>query len=234
MATSIAASSLFGIAREPPRLLFMAAILFGHGLIVYLLLDRTGMLRVAVASDELWSRVYIAPIPDRRPPSPLSSALDNPAGADTRQPTIKAPVFVPSPLVEKVPPTTSSDPVASDTAPPIDWAREAEDGARRSVQLGASGRLFSDSTRDETRTRREPEEVPKADPGRRAGVIEMVGPGIERRWISQKCYWEFGQPPPLFAGPGPKTNQVHCMVGSAEPNSHLFDEIRPRYLRKKD
>jgi hypothetical protein len=62
----------------------------------------------------------------------------------------------------------------------------------------------------------------------------MVGPGIERRWVSENCFWEFGRPPPLFTGPLPRINQVQCKLGPAEPNSHLFDEIKPGYLKKRD
>jgi hypothetical protein len=234
MATITATGSLRGMTREPPRLLFMVAILLGHGLIVYLLLDRTGMLRAAATGEELWSRVYISPLSDRRAPSPPSTVPDNPAKADTRRSSREVKAFVPGPIVEQVPLITPKEPAPSDTSPSIDWSREAEDAARRAVLLGANDRDFSDSTKDETRPRRKIEEAPKTERGHRAGDIEMVGPGIERRWVSENCFWEFGRPPPLFAGPLPRIHQVQCKLGPADPNSHLFDEIKPRYLKKQD
>ena len=51
-----------GLTRAQSRVAFILAILVGHGLMIYLLLDRSGILRRESPNAELWSRVYISAI----------------------------------------------------------------------------------------------------------------------------------------------------------------------------
>lgn len=227
-----ATTSIFPrVSREPPRFAFVAAILVGHGLLIYLLLDRSGIFRRETQDAELWNRVYIASIPSLTERA-KSQEMATAASATRRPERDTAPIDLEPLAREEVSPVPDGLP-PSDSAPSIDWKQEATGAARRSVELGTKAREFSDLTRDDSVLRKKIEEAPKVSRGHRAGDIEMVGPGIERRWVSEKCYWEFGTPPPLFAGQGPMTNPLHCMIGSVEPNSHLFDEIKPKYLREK-
>jgi len=59
----------------------------------------------------------------------------------------------------------------------------------------------------------------------------MIGPGIERRWVSGRCYWEFGRPPDLLWSPGPRINPLRCMAGSGSADGDLFEHLKPKYLQ---
>jgi hypothetical protein len=73
-----------------------------------------------------------------------------------------------------------------------------------------------------------------AKPAHRAGEIQVLVPGIERRWLSERCYMEFGHPPELFAGRGPRVNPVRCNVGPDEVRGDLFDHLKPDYLKQRE
>jgi hypothetical protein len=226
-------TSIFqGVTPAQPRVAFVVAILVGHGLMIYLLLDRSGILRRETPDAELWSRVFISSIPTRAAQAD-SHKLTSATSAKQKPEIDNVPVDT-APLAQEVATPAQIELPSSSSAPSIDWTHEATVAARRSVEQGSKGRDFGDSTRDDSVLRKKIQEAPHVNHGRRAGVIEMVGPGVERRWVSERCYWEFGSPPPLFSGPGPTLNPLHCMIGPSDPNSHLFDEIKPRYLQDKD
>lgn len=180
---------------------FIAAILAGHGILLFLLLEHSGAARRQAPAAESGKPIYMVPI---------SVPVDRAASA-LRKPVTDTPTAGPtSPIPESVLPGPDELHVRGGDRS-IDWNRETVSAAQEAVE-------------PRTQTSR----------GHRAGDIETLGPGRERRWVSEKCFWEFGNPPPLFAEPGPRIQAIHCVSGSTEPNGHLLDEIKPRYLQKTD
>lgn len=208
-------------AHKPPRTIFVAAILFGHGLIVLLLLGRAQERRVIPESDIGTLPIYITPM------TPRTTRNQTHKVATTRSAPRDAETSINPPIT----PTPPAPGVPTPPNPPIDWASEAQQAARRAAQPDERAQFIR---RDESILRPGPAQPARGDRPHRAGDIEMVGPGIERRWISENCYWEFGRPPPLFTGPLPRLHQVHCKPGALEPAGDLFDEIKPGYLKEKD
>lgn len=150
----------------------------------------------------------------------------------------------PAPTIKAQPSSTESTAIAiaepqqvpdtEDTpAPQVDWAKEAATAIQKMSQSKPEPGKFGDPPQEESSSESEPLGVfaKQRQPRRRAGLIEEPGPGIERRWISEKCYREFGQPPELFAAQGPRVNPVHCMLGPSSVDGDLFDHLKPKYLK---
>jgi hypothetical protein len=72
-------------------------------------------------------------------------------------------------------------------------------------------------------------------PERHAGTVEYFDGGIERHWVSSKCYLEYTReapPPPSLKIQRPDI--IRCTGSGSSTNGHLFDEMKPDYLRERD
>jgi hypothetical protein len=113
--------------------------------------------------------------------------------------------------------------------PPVDWAIAGAIAARNAGERPAT---VTFGKQPEEEQRKEPRGIFEKKSPREAGYIEEIAPGVTRKWMSDKCYMEFGHPPPLFAGQGPAVNPVQCVM-EGEPDGVLFDHLKPKYLKKK-
>lgn len=114
-----------------------------------------------------------------------------------------------------------------------DWDVEAEKNKQHSGRSTSGQRTFGKAEHDG-----DPDGPPNASlettSPRRAGYIEVLGPGFERHWLSSRCYREFGGPPSLLAASGFKAHPITCLTGSGSVDGALFDHLKPEYLRQKD
>lgn len=126
-------------------------------------------------------------------------------------------------------------PAAEGTQPSkIDWAKEAETAIQELSQSKPGSPTFGARPKEEPTSDKKPLGVFERKPAHRAaGIIEELGPGLERRWLSEKCYIEFGHLPELIPGSGPRVNPVRCMMGSSSVDGDLFDHLKPGYLKRK-
>jgi hypothetical protein len=115
-----------------------------------------------------------------------------------------------------------------------DWATRAGNIARQLAEQDSGARAFGQGAgKDGLREPAAPNFF-ELDSPRKAGYIEMLGPGVERRWINSRCYRDFGRPPDRIAGTRPDLNPTNCLVGPGAVRDDLFDHIKPGYLEDKD
>ena len=108
--------------------------------------------------------------------------------------------------------------------------REGSEVVRDRAQSGARFRQFGKAPADAAPEDKAPEGVFDRGPPHRAGDIEQVAPGIERRWLNPYCYREFGRRPELFTASPFRGNPVRCNL-PAEGDTDLFDHLKPKYLQ---
>lgn len=220
--------------REPPRLLFITIILLGHAAAIQFLSVRIEVLRSEDTSGQLALpiRILLAPPPEANRPSaeqvnriaPANAARRNVERAqvelEERQPSTA--ITLPAPMLEP----------ESQVRP--DWAAQAGQIARQLAGQGFGPHSFGQGgEEDELREPAAPNFF-ELDSPRKAGYIEMLGPGIERRWISSRCYRDFGRPPDRIAGTRPDLNPINCMVGPGAVRDDLFDHLKPDYLEEEN
>ncbi|MEO8316668.1 MAG: hypothetical protein ABI645_17955 [Pseudomonadota bacterium] len=117
--------------------------------------------------------------------------------------------------------------------PRVDWAQEVVTTVEAVTRSKREPRKFGALQKKESLPDEESARPLIQPPAHRAGEIEVLGPGIERRWLSENCFMEFGHPLlELFPAPGPKVNPVRCRMGSAV-DGHIFDHLKPEYLKQK-
>jgi hypothetical protein len=175
--------------------------------------------------DEFRSQpIYLMPLIEEPPP--------------VRRAEVPAPTIRPQPVLPESTAITLTEPqqvpaVENTPAPRVDWAKEATTAIRNMAQSGSGPVAFGERPKDEAPAAKGPRGLFEKQSPREAGYTEELGPGITRRWLSEKCYMEFGHPPELFPGPGPKFIPVRCIVGSSEADGDLFDHLKPEYLKRK-
>ena len=208
--------------RGQSRGVVVVAIFIGHAVLIYVL-TRTPSLERETA-DQFSSRpIYLTPF------------IVEPVAA--RRSRVLTPRREVRPTATESTALTIAEPVpSSETAdtpsPQVDWAQEATAAAREVTRPKSGPRQFGDRPEEEPPPQGKYDRPLLKPPAHRAGDIEMLGPGIERRWVSENCYMEFGHPlPELFPAPGPKVNPVRCRLGSVD--GHIFDHLKPEYLKQK-
>jgi hypothetical protein len=112
----------------------------------------------------------------------------------------------------------------------VDWIGLAEESVPQWDLSTPEHREFGAIPKEETSSQEKPVEFFRKS---RKGEIQMIGPGIERRWTSDRCYIEFGHPPDLFFSLAPKVNMTICLAPRL-PRDDLFDHLKPEYLKPKE
>jgi hypothetical protein len=142
-----------------------------------------------------------------------------------------ATIAIPPPALESTPIATLAPGATQDVeGARVDWNGLADESVPQ-WDLSTSGhREFGAMPKEEASSQEAPVEFFRKS---RAGEIEMIGPGLERRWISDRCYMEFGHPPDLFFSLAPKANMAYCLAPRL-PRDDLFDHLKPEYLKPKE
>ena len=219
--------------RKQPRVLIASLVLLGHVLAMYLL--------IAGVSARLDHRVpEFATIAIRLMPIP---AQERSARTEVLEPESSVPApTVPAELPEIVlvnddlsgaaitVPTPQTEPAPRQR---IDWALQAAQAARRWAEPDSGPMKFGPAQPGD-----EPDDPPRnifeSNSPRKAGYIEMIAPGVERRWINSRCYREFGTQGVQLPGALPNINPVTCLIGAGPVRDDLFDHLKPEYLKDKE
>jgi len=216
---------LLGVPREPtapPRLLFGAVIIAGHAAAIYVL-----TLRVDWDRDIGPSLLAVMPI---------SISLTPILGLPRDEARLEIPREVnPRIAARELEPPEFEAQAASP-------GRETDTGKRADIltSFGRSGRHWADVDSKPLEFGRLQEDDPSTPTNRnffegtsprRAGFIEMLESGVERRWISSRCYREFGKSRTAPLGAASDLNPITCLVGpGGSPRSDLFDHLKPEYF----
>lgn len=204
--------------RARPRLLFIVIILLGHAAALH-------FFSIRIADSRSVRRAQPMALPIRLVLTPLPQKSAQPARVSTRE--VPRDVATPVQMSADI---RLEQPVADRP----DWGVEAGRIARQLAETGSGPKVFGQAGEAD-----EPGEpaVPnffESESPRKAGYVEMLGPGLERRWINSRCYREFGRPPDRIAGTRPDLNPIQCMVGPGSPRSDLFDHLKPDNLKDRD
>jgi hypothetical protein len=210
-------------AHGPSRPFLLAGILVAHALLIYWMAMSRISLRPERSAEFRSQPIFLMPLIEE--PPPLRRAI-TPAPAPANRSQVVPTESTAITLVEPVPVAPAGNPPDF----PIDWNLEAAKAIQKMEQSDSNAVLFGDLPQAEQTTKAPHGVFEKRNP-REAGYIEELAPGITRRWISEKCYQEFGHLPPLFAGQGPAVNPVRCIM-EGDPYGDLFDHLKPEYLKK--
>jgi hypothetical protein len=112
-----------------------------------------------------------------------------------------------------------------------DWTGAAVEADRQISRWKHNG--FGEGPADEPLSAKKPLGVFERGSPHRAGDIELFEDGVERRWVSSRCYRDFGGPPDSLARRNPGLNLLHCSAGPREVDGDLFDHLKPGYLKPK-
>ena len=210
-------------ARNRVRIAVLAGTVLSHALLIWVMATRTTDLEPESADEFSSSPIYlqpliVEPVAPRRSQAMTLVRKSQPRHAESAAITAEQPEQAPAP---------------SDTPEPqVDWANEATTIARKLADPESGPVQFGNRHKEAPPTDDRYIHPLIKPPVRRAGLIEMVGPGIERRWLSERCYIEFGRLPELFPAPGPRVNPVRCMIGPSI-DGHIFDHLKPKYLQQE-
>lgn len=219
--------------RKQPRVFILSLVLLGHGAAIYVL-----MAGVPTRSD---NRVPSFPtIAIRLMPMPAPGPGTRPEVFDTasRAPRAIDPADLPEVVLvnDDLAGTAISLPSLETEPGPrerIDWASQAAQTARRWSEPDSGPMKFGpanpgDEPTDPSRN------IFESNSPRKAGYIEMIEPGVERRWINSRCYREFGRKGVQLPGALPNINPVTCLIGSGPVRDDLFDHLKPEYLKDNE
>ncbi len=211
-------------ASSQSRTLVWAGILAGHAVLIFVMATSRTPQRLESVAEVHSLPIYLTPLIEEPPPIRRKVA---PA------PIIKAPsIAAESTAITTTEPQQVSA-VDSPPMPQVDWGKEATKAIRNMAQSESGPATSADRPQDEAPSVKGPRGIFEKRSPREAGYIEELAPGITRRWLSEKCYQEFGHLPPLFADQRPAANPVRCIIGSSEPDGDLFDHLKPEYLKRK-
>ncbi len=210
--------------RERPRVVIFATVLTGHAVAIYLL---------AVSGDvQVYPRsVKLLTFPIRLAPNFPVESPPLPQGEMTRHVPEPAPRLAdeaPLPSVISTSSLPEPDPTPGEG---VDWAGQAEKRSRNWVEPESAPLKFGSSGQSEDPTQELGRNIFESRSPRRAGFVEMIEPGVERRWLSSRCYREFGKRRDSVADTRPDLNPVTCLMGSGPPRDDLFDHLKPDYLK---
>ncbi|MET0280263.1 MAG: hypothetical protein ABW278_03945 [Steroidobacteraceae bacterium] len=201
-----------------PRPVVVVVILLGHAALIAMMVKRAGVTPDPQGDDVLTLPIHLMPM------TPPAKAIQR---GESVQPQRAPSQPVPASVVAPPAPDSNHDAVV--TAPPPDWLGEGRRVAEELSRPRAAPRAFGPAPPKPVDI--EPPSVFNK-PAHHAGEIQVIGQGIERRWLSEHCYMEFGHLPPLFPVPGPRVNPVRCNAGSDEVRGDLFEHLRPKYLKQ--
>ena len=217
------------------RLLFSAVVLLGHVVVMYFMRESVNSPRAVRRDEASTIPIYIIPLAElgREKPRKVDTIVS--IQARTPRPRESTAIAIPEPPQE----STATQVPAPHLAPDLrttqpDWAGAAEKSVQQLARSTSERRGFGQAPQEDALSNEVPAGVVDGKSPHRAGSIEILGPGYERRWISSRCYREFGGPPSLLAGTGFKVTPTTCLVGSGPPDSDLFEHLKPEYLRRKD
>jgi hypothetical protein len=212
--------------RDPSRVVFVAIILLGHAAAIHVLMVRIEVRPADQQAGLVALPVHLVPLPPpERATSPERHALPTqrrmvpPGRRLTIEPPREAAISNPS--------------LDADANVRPDWAAQGERIARQWPQTDPGRRTFGNTVQDEPPDPVAPDIFENKSP-RRAGYAEMIAPGVERRWISERCYREFGRPPDRIAGTRADLNPITCLISQGPVRSDLFDHLKPEYLKKRE
>lgn len=222
--------------RDPPRTLFLAVILLGHTAAIYLLSIRFERPQQRQNAEFASLPIRLMPLPEvPRTTAPRRGGveqlvigptrpLDDPLDDVPHQPTERSEtITLPSPEAESQ--------AARD---PISWIGQMQAGTGGWGEPDPGTMEFGLEAHQP-----DPEEPPslnifRSNSPRRAGYVEMLEPGVERRWVSSRCYREFGKPSLVIPGTRPDLNPLTCLTGKGPVRDDLFDHLKPDYLKQED
>lgn len=218
--------------REPPRVLFVVIILLGHVAAIQLFSIRiegpSGAQRAAPSAMPIHLMLMTSremPLAADRGESGVSSMV-----APVHGMTEALPESLPESTAIILPSTASvAGPVES-----TDWVAESGRIARQLAEATSGSRAFGDGAEEERLPDAAAPNFFESKSPRKAGYVEMLGPGVERRWISSRCYREFGKPRDRIAGTRADLNSTQCLVGPGPVRDDLFDHLKPDYLEGND
>jgi hypothetical protein len=216
-------------ARDPVRALVLAVIVLGHAVLIHFMAQHISVPRILEADGFSAVPIHLMQIVEPEQAPPRRNRREN------------RPVASLAPLIDPVDEDNSPEsreiatpPMQSATVVPgvrMDWTGEAANADQQIAQARRKG--FGEAPQDSMPAEKKPLGVFERGPPHRAGDIELFEDGVERRWISSRCYLDFGGPPDPLARRKPRVNPVQCMLGSSEPDGDLFDHLKPRYLKGK-
>jgi hypothetical protein len=188
------------------RTLVFAGILAGHAVLIYVMATSSTEARLDAENEFHSLPIYLIPLIEEPTPIPIakmSASIVNAQSYLTVTENTSIAIAEPRQV-----------PAAEGTQPPkIDWAREAGTAIQEMSESKSGSLTFRDRPKEESSSDKKPLGVFERKPAHRAaGIIEELGPGLERRWLSERCYIEFGHLPELIPGRGPRVNPVRCMT----------------------
>jgi hypothetical protein len=219
--------------RKPSRVLTASLVLIGHAFAIYLLMAGVATRPDNRVAESSTIAIRLMPVsapersarpeffePESRVPGPTDPA-DLPEIVLVNDDMAGTAISLPSPQPEP------------GSRERIDWASQAEQAARRWSEADSGPMKFGPAN-----PRDEPADAPpnffEGNSPRKAGYIEMIEPGVERRWINSRCYREFGTKGVQLPGALPNINPVTCLIGSGPVRDDLFDHLKPEYLKDKE
>jgi hypothetical protein len=220
-----AAQSLFGdrlFFRNPQRLLALLLVVLGHSVLIYLIAMHGHSARTVVVDEVPSIPIYLTPLMEVEQEAPRKADVAD--HTTSKKPLRKESISITLPVKQ---PTQIAEISRQD------WASEAQEAARRMANSVAPRRGFGKPPEEDVVIDKPPVGIFERGSAHRAGDIEMIGPGIERRWYSDRCFQEYGHLPDLFPAPGLRINPVRCTRGPRNADGTLFEHLTPEYLKQK-
>lgn len=220
--------------RARPRVLFIVIVLLGHAAAIHVFSLRIAGSRTARTAQPmaLPIRLVLSPLPGEPAAQARSSSSEAPRPATT---AVEVAHDVRFELTEEsraiALPSPGMNPDAGERR---DWGAAAGRIARQLAEAGSGPMQFGSAGEEEEPREPAAPDFFELDSPRKAGYVEMLGPGRERRWINSRCYRDFGKPPYTITGTRPDLNPINCMVGPGSPRSDLFDHLKPDSLKDQD
>ena len=216
--------------RDPRRALVLAVILLGHAVAVYLLSVRIDRPQPRPDAEFLSLPIRLMPLPE--PPRSTTPPREGPDRLviEPRRPVNEdAP---PDPTERSTAITLPSAEVESQD--PINWIGQMEARAKGFGDPAPGPMEFGLDTNQPQPEEPAPLNIFRSNSPRRAGYVEMLEPGVERRWVSSRCYRDFGKPALIIPGTRPDLNPMTCLVGEGPVRDDLFDHLKPDYLQDQE
>jgi hypothetical protein len=204
------------VTSRPPRLLILTVLLLCHAAAIYVMGWRIHAPRVPQLDEIRALPIQLMPLPEREPePGHAQPRKVRARPAPTAPPDSRASAPITMPVPEQVPEKAEAGP---------DWGNEAKEAAERWVRKHA----------DEIKlpTRKAPIGIFDIESPHKAGDVDILGPGIERRWLSKSCYREFGHMPKPYTGREMNFPVPISCLGPSKPRGDLFEELKPEYLKQ--
>jgi hypothetical protein len=216
-------------ARDPARAMALVVILLGHAVLIHFMAQHVSASRILEAEEFSAHPIHLLQIvePEQEPPR--------------RSRQESRPVALPAPQID--PDEQGQSPESTEIGAPqqqtvaevpraqMDWTGAAAKADQQIAQSRRKG--FGAAPQDDPPSEKKPLGLFERGPQHRAGDIEMFEDGVERRWVSSRCYRDFGGPPNPLARRNPRVNPLHCLLGPSAVDEDLFDHLKPGYMKRK-